>query len=56
MASPAAVADPIAMRDLARQRLLPQLPTGLVHAGVSFDGSRLLHAGRRLVKAFTAQA
>lgn len=45
------VADLIAMRDLARARLLPHLPAGVVHTGPSFDGSEYLAADADLVAA-----
>lgn len=45
------VADLIAMRDLARKQLLPQLPVGEVHSGPSFDGSAYLAADADLIVA-----
>lgn len=49
LAGPPVVADLIAMRDLAQQRLLPQLPAEPVHAGPDFDGSRLVPADADLI-------
>ncbi|WP_238005946.1 hypothetical protein KZZ52_42095 [Dactylosporangium sp. AC04546] len=49
LAGPPVVADLIAMRDLAQQRLLPQLPAEPVHAGPEFDGSRLVPADADLI-------
>lgn len=45
------VTDLVAMRDLARTRLLPHLPAGLVCSGPSFDGSAYLGADADLVVA-----
>ncbi len=45
----AEVADLIAMRDLARGQLLPALPVGAVHTGMTFDGSQDLHADADLI-------
>ena len=45
------VADLIALRDLARTRLLPLLEAGTVHSGPTFDGSHLLAADADLVVA-----
>jgi hypothetical protein len=49
LASDAEVADLIAMRDLARQRLLPALPAGPVTSGMTFDGSADLNADADLI-------
>lgn len=49
LANDAEVADLIAMRDLARQRLLPALPAGLVATGPTFDGSHDLNADADLI-------
>ncbi|GAA2341144.1 hypothetical protein GCM10010170_024390 [Dactylosporangium salmoneum] len=49
LASPAVIADLVTMRDVALQHLLPQLPAGLVHAGPTFDGSRLIPADADLI-------
>jgi hypothetical protein len=43
------VADLIAMRDLALERLLPMLPAGPVCTGMTFDGSADLHADGDLI-------
>ncbi|MEO3747932.1 hypothetical protein [Plantactinospora sp. B5E13] len=43
------VADLIAMRDLAVERLLPSLPVGQVVTGSTFDGSADLHADADLI-------
>jgi hypothetical protein len=43
------VADLIAMRDLARRRLLPHLPAGPVATGMTFDGSADLNADADLI-------
>ena len=43
------VADLIAMRDLALDRLLPALPAGPVTTGMTFDGRADLNAGGMLV-------
>lgn len=43
------VADLIAMRDLARERLLPALPPGPVMTGSTFDGSTDLNADADLI-------
>ncbi len=43
------VADLIAMRDLARERLLPRLPAGPVFTGSTFDGSADLAADADLI-------
>jgi len=45
----AEVADLIAMRDLARQRLLPGLPAAPVTSGMTFDGSEDLNADADLI-------
>ncbi|MBT0774308.1 hypothetical protein KIH74_35520 [Kineosporia sp. J2-2] len=45
----AEVVDLIAMRDLARERLLPALPVGPVHTGMTFDGSREMSADADLI-------
>ncbi|WP_285601351.1 hypothetical protein [Kineosporia sp. NBRC 101731] len=47
----AEVADLIAMRDLARERLLPALPPGPVHTGMTFEGSHDLNADADLIAA-----
>jgi len=49
LANDAEVADLIAMRDLARQRLLPVLPAGPVTSGMTFDGSADLNADADLI-------
>ncbi|GAA3083860.1 hypothetical protein JOF29_004432 [Kribbella aluminosa] len=49
LANDAEVADLIAMRDLARQRLLPSLPAGPVASGMTFDGSKDLNADADLI-------
>ncbi|MEV1288747.1 hypothetical protein [Micromonospora sp. NPDC049679] len=43
------VADLIAMRDLAVERLLPALPSGPVTTGTTFDGSADIHADADLI-------
>lgn len=43
------VADLIAMRDLARQQLVPALPAGPVFTGMTFDGSADLNADADLI-------
>lgn len=43
------VADLIALRDLARERLLPTLPAGPVVTGMTFDGSTDLNADADLI-------
>ncbi|MEH0972811.1 hypothetical protein V6U77_16965 [Micromonospora sp. CPCC 205546] len=43
------VADLIAMRDLAVERLLPALPSGAVTTGATFDGSADIHADADLI-------
>ena len=43
------VTDLIAMRDLARQRLLSALPSGPVITGMTFDGSADLNADADLI-------
>jgi hypothetical protein len=43
------VADLIAMRDLAREHLLPALPAGPVFTGSTFDGSADLNADADLI-------
>ncbi len=45
------VRDLIAMRDLAREGLVPHLPDGVVHSGPGFDGSGYLGADADLVVA-----
>ena len=49
LANDAEVADLIAMRDLARERLLPGLPAGPVVTGMNFDGSVDLNADADLI-------
>jgi hypothetical protein len=49
LASDAEVGDLIAMRDLARHRLLPGLPVGPVTSGMTFDGSEDLNADADLI-------
>jgi hypothetical protein len=49
LANDAEVADLIAMRDLARERLIPALPTGTVATGMTFDGSADLAADADLI-------
>lgn len=49
LANEAEVADLIAMRDLARERLLPTLPAGPVATGMTFDGSADLAADADLI-------
>jgi len=49
LANDAEVADLIAMRDLARERLLPALPAGPVDTGMTFDGSADLNADADLI-------
>jgi hypothetical protein len=49
LANDAEVADLIAMRDLARERLLPALPAGPVATGMTFDGSADLNADAALI-------
>lgn len=49
LANDAEVADLIAMRDLARERLLPALPAGHVVTGMTFDGSADLNADADLI-------
>jgi hypothetical protein len=43
------VADLVAMRDLARQQLVPALPAGPVSTGMTFDGSADLNADADLI-------
>lgn len=43
------VADLLAMRDLATERLLAGLPTGQVATGMTFDGSHDLNADADLI-------
>ena len=43
------VTDLIAMRDLARQKLVPALPAGPVSSGMTFDGSADLNADADLI-------
>jgi len=49
LANDVEVADLIAMRDLARERLLPALPAGQVATGMTFDGSADLSADADLI-------
>lgn len=49
LANAAEVADLIAMRNLARERLLPALPAGSVTTGMTFDGSADLAADADLI-------
>jgi hypothetical protein len=49
LANDAEVADLIAMRALARERLLPALPAGPVTTGMTFDGSADLAADADLI-------
>ena len=49
LANHAEVTDLIAMRDLAREKLLPALPKGLVTSGMTFDGSADLNADADLI-------
>ncbi|MEW2384326.1 hypothetical protein AB0873_19855 [Micromonospora sp. NPDC047707] len=49
LANPDEVADLIAMRDLAVERLLPALPSGPVTTSATFDGSADLHADADLI-------
>jgi hypothetical protein len=49
LANAAEVADLIAMRNLARERLLPALPSGPVATGMTFDGSADLNADADLI-------
>jgi hypothetical protein len=49
LANSAEVADLIAMRDLARLKLLPALPAGPVASGAVFDGSEDLNADADLI-------
>jgi hypothetical protein len=49
LANEAEVADLIAMRDLARERLLPALPVGPVATGMTFEGSADLNADADLI-------
>lgn len=49
LANDAEVADLIAMRDLARECLLPALPAGPVATGMTFDGSADLNADADLI-------
>lgn len=49
LATDAEVTDLIAMRDLAREQLLPALPAGPVVSGMTFDGSADLHADADLI-------
>ena len=49
LATDAEVADLMAMRDLARERLLPALPDGPVVTGMTFDGGADLHADADLI-------
>lgn len=49
LADDAEVADLIAMRYLALERLLPALPAGPVAAGMTFDGSADLNADADLI-------
>jgi hypothetical protein len=49
LANDGEVADLLAMRDLARNRLLPALPAGQVFTGMSFDGSADLPADADLI-------
>lgn len=51
LANDAEVADLIAMRDLARERLLPALRAGPVVTGMTFDGSADLNADADLIAA-----
>lgn len=49
LANDAELTDLIAMRDLAQQRLLPNLPAGPVTSGMTFDGSKDLNADADLI-------
>lgn len=49
LANDAEVADLIAMRDLAREQLMPALPAGPVATGMTFDGSADLNADADLI-------
>jgi hypothetical protein len=49
LANDAEVTDMIAMRDLARERLLPALPDGPVSSGMTFGGSADLKADADLI-------
>lgn len=49
LANDAEVTDLIAMRDLAREKLLPALPAGPVVTGMTFEGSADLHADADLI-------
>jgi hypothetical protein len=49
LANDAEVADLIAMRNLARERLVPALPPGPVTSGMTFDGSADLNADADLI-------
>ena len=49
LANDAEVGDLVAMRDLARERLVPALPPGPVSTGTTFDGSADLNADADLI-------